>query len=225
MTGTASLYVPTTGKPPYPGTQFQMGHSLQGKAYASYQKCYQGLARLGYVVPAFDPMGQGERIFYPDATGTNTRVGSAEDEHTHPGKQLLLLGRTATQFRLWDAVRSRDYLASHPTVDPERLASTGQSGGATLTILLACVDPRLRAAVVSSGNTENFACANFNPPGSTDDAEQNFIGSGALGFDRWDLLYPPAPKPLLVLVSAHDFYGTYSPCSLDNGREDYLRLA
>jgi dienelactone hydrolase len=152
-------------------------------------------------------------------------VGSADDEHTHPGKQLLLLGGTASQFQLWDAVRSLDYLASHPSVDPERLASTGQSGGATLTMLLACVDPRLRAAVVSSGNTENFACANFNSPGSTDDAEQNFIGSGALGFDRWDLLYPLAPKPLLVLVSAHDFYGTYSPRYLDNGREEYLKLA
>jgi dienelactone hydrolase len=222
---TANLYVPSTGKAPYPGILFQMGHSLQGKAYASYQKCCQGLARLGYVVLAFDPMGQGERIYYPDATGTNTRVGSADDEHTHPGKQLLLLGRTASQFQLWDAVRSLDYLASHPSVDPERLASTGQSGGATLTMLLACVDARLRAAVVSSGNTENFACANFNPPGSTDDAEQNFIGSGALGFDRWDLLYPLAPKPLLVLVSAHDFYGTYSPRYLDNGREEYLKLA
>ena len=57
-------------------------------------------------------------------------------------------------------------------------------------MLLAAVDDRLSCAVVSSGNTENFACADFIPPGSTDDAEQNFIGSGPLGFDRWDLLYP-----------------------------------
>ena len=64
---TANLYIPTTAKPPYPGVLFQMGHSLLGKGYASYQKCCQGLARLGYVVLAFDPMGQGERIFYPDA--------------------------------------------------------------------------------------------------------------------------------------------------------------
>ncbi|HMJ62821.1 MAG TPA: hypothetical protein VK493_13705, partial [Bryobacteraceae bacterium] len=61
----ANLYVPTAGKPPFPGVLFQMGHSASGKAYASYQKCCQALARLGYIVLAFDPMGQGERIGYP----------------------------------------------------------------------------------------------------------------------------------------------------------------
>src|SRR5258708_30601693 len=109
-------------------------------------------------------------------------------------------------------------------VDPRRLASTGQSGGATVTMLLAGVDDRLAAAAVSMGNTENFACANFNPPGSTDDAEQNLLGSGPLGFDRWDLLYPLAPKPLLVEVSAHDFFGTYSPSYLSSGAEDFAKL-
>ena len=59
-----------------------------------------------------------------------------------------------------------------------------------LTMMLAAVDDRLAAAVVSCGTTENFACASFNPPGSTDDGEQNLIASAPAGFDRWDLLYP-----------------------------------
>jgi len=148
-----------------------------------------------------------------------------DEEHTHPGKQLLLLGDSASRYQVWDAIRSLDYLAAHPMVDPKRLASTGQSGGGTLTMLLACVDSRLSAAAVSSGNTEDVACAHFNPPGSTDDAEQDLIGSGTVGFDRWDLLYPIAPKPLLVQVSSHDFFGTYSPRYLDDGREEYRKLA
>ena len=221
---TANLYVPSTGKPPYPAVLFQMGHSGAGKAYPSYQKCCQGLARLGYVVLAFDPMGQGERIAYLDSSGLDTRLGSIDEEHSVPGRQLLLLGDSASRYQLWDAIRSLDYLASLPFVDPERLASTGQSGGGTLTMLLACADSRLAAAAVSSGNTENVACADFNPPGSTDDAEQDLIGSGPLGFDRWDLLYPIAPKPLLVQVSAHDFFGTYSPRYLTDGREEYEKL-
>ena len=220
---TANLYIPTAGKPPYPGVLFQMGHSLNGKAADSYQKCCQGLARLGYVVLAFDPMGQGERIYYPAGKG-RTRLASADDEHTYPGKQMLLAGGSATRFQVWDAIRSLDYLAAHPLVDPDRLASTGQSGGATLTMLLAAVDDRLAAAAVASGNTENFACADFNPPGSTDDAEQNLIGSGPLGFDRWDLLYPLAPKPLLILVSDKDSFGTYSPRYISNGWQEYAKL-
>lgn len=220
----ANLYVPSVGKPPYPGVLFQMGHSLNGKAADPYQKCCQGLARRGYVVLAFDPMGQGERTYYPKPGGTVTRLSSADDEHTTPGRQMLLTGDTATRFQVWDAVRSLDYLAAHPMVDSTRLGSTGQSGGGTLTMLLTAVDDRLAAAAVSSGNTENFACAGFSSPGSTDDAEQNLIGSGPLGFDRWDLLYPMAPKPLLVLVSARDFFGTYSPSYLASGREEFEKL-
>ena len=143
----ANLYVPSTGKPPYPGVLFQMGHSGDGKAAVSYQKCCQGLARLGYVVLAFDPMGQGERIAYPSKSGSNTRLGSVDEEHSVPGKQLLLLGDTASRYQVWDAVRGLDYLASHRLVDPHRLASTGQSGGATLTMLLGCVDERLSAVL------------------------------------------------------------------------------
>jgi dienelactone hydrolase len=221
----ANAYIPKDHKAPHPGVLFQMGHASSGKAYASYQKCCQGLARLGYFVLAFDPMGQGERINYPDASGTKTRLLSVDEEHNVPGKQLLLLGASATAYQLWDAIRSLDYLAAHPLVDTERLASTGQSGGGTLTMLLACADDRISAAAVSSGNTENVACANFEAPGSTDDAEQDLIGSGPVGFDRWDLLYPLAPKPLLVQVSAHDFFGTYSPRYLEDGREQFERLA
>src|SRR5262249_35782386 len=134
------------------------------------------------------------------------------------------LGHSWSRLQVWDAVRSLDYLAAAPVVDPRRLASTGQSGGATLTMLLAAVDDRLAAAAVSMGNTENFACANFNPPGSTDDAEQNLLGGPPLGLDRWDLLYPLAPKPLLLEVSARDFFGTYSPSYLTSGAEEFARL-
>ena len=220
----ANLYIPSNARPPFPGVLFQMGHTNNGKAGDTYQRCCQGLAKLGYLVLAFDPMGQGERIYYPDASGLRSRLGSADDEHTVPGKQMLLVGDSAARMQVWDAVRSLDVLAAHPLVDPRRLASTGQSGGATLTMLLAAVDDRLAAAAVCSGNTENVACADFNPPGSTDDAEQDFPGSGPMGFDRWDLLYPFAPKPLLISVSDHDFFGTYSSQYIRNGWEEFQNL-
>ena len=44
-----SIFQPL-GARPYPGVLFQMGHSTNGKAHDVYQKCCQGLARLGYVV-------------------------------------------------------------------------------------------------------------------------------------------------------------------------------
>jgi len=217
----ANLYIPSTGRPPYPGVLVQMGHTLDGKA--GYQRICQWLARFGYLVLGFDPMGQGERTYYPGRTPSRSKLG-ADEEHTRPGRQMLLKGDTSTRLQTWDSVRSLDYLASHPLVDPNRLGSTGQSGGGTNTMLLAAVDERLAAAAVSCGNTENIACANFNPPGSTDDGEQNFIAAGPVGFDRWDLLYPLAPKPLLVLASDKDFFGTYSPNYISSGTEEFGKL-
>src|SRR5579864_911587 len=73
---TANLYIPTRGVPPYPAVLFQMGHSRNGKAYLPYQRCCQGLVRLGYVVLAFDPMGQGERVYYPGSNGVDSRLSS-----------------------------------------------------------------------------------------------------------------------------------------------------
>uniref|UniRef100_Q01TJ9 Uncharacterized protein n=1 Tax=Solibacter usitatus (strain Ellin6076) TaxID=234267 RepID=Q01TJ9_SOLUE len=92
-------------------------------------------------------------------------------------------------------------------------------------MILAAMDDRLASAAVSSGNTENFAVNPFVAPGSSDDAEQDLVGSAPLAFDRWDLLWPIAPKPLLVAVSAHDFFGTYSPSYETSGREEFAKLA
>ncbi len=225
FTVSANLYIPKRGQAPYPGVLFQLGHGLNGKAYASYQSACQGLAQLGFVVLSFDPMGQGERIYYPEPDGVHSRLRDADLEHTVPGRQMVLVGTTCTQFQLWDAIRSLDYLAAHPLVNPERLASAGQSGGATLTMLLAAVDDRLHCAAEFSGNTENVACPDFIPPGATDDAEQNLLGSGPLGFDRWDLFYPFAPKPMLISISDKDSFGTYSPNYVKDSWREYQRLA
>ncbi len=220
----ANLYVPEQGSAPFPAVLFQSGHYWEGKAYPSYQRCCQGLAQLGFVVLAFDPMGQGERIYYPDRAGTASRLSSCDAEHTVPGKQFILLGDSSVRFQLWDAVRSLDYLLSLPHVDGKRVASVGHSGGGTLTMLLAAADDRLTAAAVCMGNIENVIGSPFRPPGATDDAEQNLVYGGPARLDRWDLFYPFAPKPMLIWPSDRDFYATYSPDYIRNGWHEYGRL-
>jgi cephalosporin-C deacetylase-like acetyl esterase len=208
---TANLYVPArSGR--RPAILAPLGHSVNGKAWPSYQKLFSNLARQGYVVLAYDPFGQGERIEYPGSRpGQSTIEGGGTGEHEYAGRRLILLGINFGLFRAWDGIRGIDYLLTRAEVDPERIGCCGQSGGATMTQFLAALDSRIRVAVVSEGNTENLAEADVEPPGSADDAEQNIVPALSRGIDRADLLYAFAPKPLLVLITLHDAGHTYSP--------------
>jgi cephalosporin-C deacetylase-like acetyl esterase len=208
---TANLYVPSApGR--HPAILAPLGHSTNGKAWPSYQKLFSNLARKGYVVLAYDPFGQGERIEYPGTRpGESTIRGGGTGEHEYAGRRLILLGANFGLFRAWDGIRGIDYLLTRAEVDPERIGCCGQSGGATLTQFLAALDSRIRVAVVSEGNTEDLAEANVEPPGSADDAEQNIVPALARGIDRADLLYAFAPKPLLMGITLHDAGHTYSP--------------
>src|SRR6476659_11290152 len=77
---TANLYVPTNRKLPLPGVVGSCGHSATGKAIETYQSFAQGLARLGYVMLIFDPIGQGERLQYLNEN-LKPRHGSGVSEH------------------------------------------------------------------------------------------------------------------------------------------------
>ena len=213
---TANLYVPArTGR--RPAILGPLGHSQNGKAWPSYQKLFTNLARKGYVVLAYDPFGQGERIEYPGARTGVSALGGGTSEHEHAGRRLILLGANFGLFRAWDGIRGIDYLLTRPEVDADRIGCCGQSGGGTLTQFLAALDDRIRVAVVSQGNTENLAHENVEPPGSADDAEQNIVPALARGIDRADLLYAFAPKPLLMTVTVHDAGHTYSPEYVTSG--------
>jgi cephalosporin-C deacetylase-like acetyl esterase len=208
---TANLYVPSApGR--HPAILAPLGHSTNGKAWPSYQKLFSNLARKGYVVLAYDPFGQGERIEYPGSRpGESLIEGGGTGEHEYAGRRLVLLGANFGLFRAWDGIRGIDYLVNRPEVDPERIGCCGQSGGATLTQFLGALDSRIRAAVVSMGNTEDLAEVNVEPPGSADDAEQNIVPALSRGIDRADLLYAFAPRPLLMGITLHDAGHTYSP--------------
>jgi cephalosporin-C deacetylase-like acetyl esterase len=207
---TANLYVPAgTGR--RPAILSPLGHSTNGKAWPSYQKLFSNLARKGYIVLAYDPFGQGERIEYPGSGPGQSALGGGTSEHEYAGRRLILLGANFGLFRAWDGIRGIDYLLTRTEVDPDRIGCCGQSGGGTVTQFLAALDSRIRAAVVSMGNTENLAQENAEPPGSADDAEQNIVPALARGIDRADLLYAFAPKPMLMTITLHDAGHTYSP--------------
>src|SRR5581483_6819308 len=122
---TAAAYLPLT-KPPYPGVLVPCGHSANGKAIEAYQRVCILLAKNGLAALCFDPIGQGERLQIPPVNGK--AVYGSTLEHTLVGVNSVPLGTAAARYFIWDGIRSLDYLASRPDIDPKRLGCTGNSG-------------------------------------------------------------------------------------------------
>jgi len=172
------------------------------------------------MVLPFDPFGQGERLQYLDPR-TGKGLYGPTGEHDQAGRPMLLFGSQFEQYRTWDGIRAVDYLLSRPEVDPDRIGCTGNSGGGTMTMYLAALEPRIKVAVASDAQSEDLAGPTYAPPGAVDDAEQNIAGSLPEGIDRGDLLLAFAPKPLLILYSRTDDGLTYSPTYVKGTREVY----
>jgi cephalosporin-C deacetylase-like acetyl esterase len=206
---TGNLYLPKSSAGRAPGIIAPLGHTTDGKTYRSYQTVFQNLARKGFVVFTWDPVGQGERLQYIQP-GTNRSLYGPTGEHDRIGWPALLVGSTTTQLESWDGIRAVDYLLSRPEVDPQRIGCCGHSGGGTQTMYLCALEPRIKAAVVVEGHTENLAGANYEAPGAYADAEQNIIGGLKIPVDRGDLVAAFAPKPLLILYTPVDNGTTYS---------------
>jgi cephalosporin-C deacetylase-like acetyl esterase len=140
---TANLYRPKGPKARRPAVLCPTGHSLDaGKRSAEVQARSIKLAKMGFVVLAYDPIGHGERLI-------------AGNNHHEAGFALLPLGETIAGWMVEDSMRAIDYLASLEDVDPTRIGVTGNSGGGLNSLLTAALDPRVRAAVVA-GYTYHF---------------------------------------------------------------------
>jgi cephalosporin-C deacetylase-like acetyl esterase len=201
---TANLFVPKTGSQPYPAVLGTAGHSVDGKATELYQRAWVSLARRGFVVLAYDPPGQGERLEYIDAaTGKSSLPGGGTGEHTMAGMQCLLTGTNIARWFIWDGIRAFDYLLTRADVDPKRIAVAGNSGGGTQSAYLAALEPRLAAAAPSCYLTSWEKL--WSGPGPQD-AEQVFANFLKDGLDFPDFLIAFAPKPIQMAAAIKDYF-------------------
>lgn len=197
----ANLYLPR-GDGPFPGVLMPIGHSENAKAADYVQRGAILLARNGMACLAYDPIGQGERKQLLKEDGSNA-ITSSTTEHTLIGTGALLVGESAATYRIWDGIRSLDYLASRPEIDAAKLGCTGVSGGGTLTSYLMALDERILAAAPSCYlTTLHRLFATLGPQ----DAEQNIPGQVAIGVDHGDYVALRAPRPTLMLSATRDFF-------------------
>jgi dienelactone hydrolase len=129
--------------------------AYSGRSYGSE------LARRGYVVICIDMFYWGERrmrfaadppawqdreaMTLPDVAEFNRRSGASAPL---VGTGLFEAGITWSGVMFLDDLRTVDYLATRPEVDPERIGCCGLSVGGFRSAHLAGLHPRIKAAVV-----------------------------------------------------------------------------
>jgi cephalosporin-C deacetylase-like acetyl esterase len=200
---TANLYLPKTGRGPYPAILFPLGHEEGAKAHVVWQQLLVTFAENGYVALAWDPIGQGERVQLYDEDFQASKVIRSTTEHTMLGIQTLLVGDALGRYTVWDGMRALDYLLSRPEVDSKRVGVTGNSGGGTHSAYLAALDDRIQVAAPSCFITSWRRLLETIGP---QDAEQNIPPWIAEGLDHADFIHAFAPKPYLVLSAIRDFF-------------------
>ncbi len=196
---TANLYRPDRpGR--HPAILMSMGHWDSGKAAG--QLLSVNLARRGFVVLAYDPVGQGERQQAFDPRFGRSLIGGPTDQHFSNGAAAILMGQALSRYFIHDGMRAIDYLVSRPEVDPDRIGATGCSGGGTQTTYISALDPRVKVAAV------NCYMNSFQTlfAGSIGDSEQSVPGFLAAGLDQTDYVELFAPKPWLITSTEDDFF-------------------
>lgn len=198
---TAVLYLPKT-QGPYPAVLIACGHSKTGKAAEYNQRIGILLAKNGLAALCYDPIGQGERSQILTAEG-KPQYAASTVEHQLTGVGAILTGTNTAQYRIWDGMRSIDYLCSREDIAADRIGCTGCSGGGTLTSYLMALDDRIACAAPACYlTTFGHLIDSLGPQ----DAEQNIFGQIAFGMDHADYVLMRAPKPTLICATTGDYF-------------------
>jgi dienelactone hydrolase len=203
---TALVYVPDAPAGRKPAVLVACGHSPEGKAFRNYQEISGQLARRGYVVLCWDPVGQGERSQFWDAARGRSRYNLVCGEHAVLGNLASLAGTSLNRYEVWDGMRALDYLLTRPEVDGSRISVTGTSGGGLQAAYLGALDERIGTVAPSCFVTAlpmRMANRIFEDPDS--DPEQDPPGLVSAGIDHPGLLLLVYPRPLIVAAAVKDF--------------------
>lgn len=217
---TANFYLPN-GDGPFPGVVVSSGHSRTAKTADYNQRFGIMMAKNRMAALCFDPIGQGERSQILNSEGEH-QFSSTTREHFLIGVGSILVGRNTASYRVWDAMRSIDYLVSRKEIDPERIGMTGCSGGGTLTSYTMALDDRVKCAAPACYlTTFRHLIETIGPQ----DAEQNVFGQLGFGMDHPDYVLMRAPKPTLISSTTGDYFsieGAWESCR--QAKRIYTRL-
>jgi len=105
----------------------------------------------------------------------------------------LLLGETMVAWRVWDVMRTIDWIETREELDSKRVGCMGISGGGTVTTFASALEPRIKAAMIS-GYLNTFRDSIF----SLSHCIDNYVPGILNWCEMYDVASLIAPRPLFV---------------------------
>jgi dienelactone hydrolase len=105
----------------------------------------------------------------------------------------LLFGETMIGWRVYDVMRTIDWIETRKELDPRRVGCMGISGGGTCTLFSAALEPRIRAAMVS-GYLNTFRDSVL----SVSHCIDNYVPGILNWAEMYDIAGLIAPRPLFA---------------------------
>lgn len=202
------LLTPAGAPPPYAAVIAAPGHGrgvddivgIDSKGRdrtnkAGYQRDFAIQAvEHGLAAAAIEPLGFGCRRD-PNAKKKGPGTSSCQPA----AGAALLFGETMIGWRVWDVMRTIDWIETRKELDARRVGCMGISGGGTCTVFATALEPRIRAALVS-GYLNTFRDSIL----SLSHCMDNYVPGILNWAEMYDVAGLIAPRPLLVESGERD---------------------
>ncbi|MBS1824321.1 MAG: acetylxylan esterase [Acidobacteria bacterium] len=148
----------------------------------------------GMAAVAIEPMAFGCRR---DERTKKRGLGNSACQPT--AGAALLLGETMIGWRVYDVMRTIDWIETRKDLDSKRIGLTGISGGGTITVFSAALDPRIRAAFASG-----YLCTFRDSIYSLSHCIDNYVPGILQWAEMYDVAGLIAPRPFFAESGARD---------------------
>ena len=152
------------------------------------------VVEAGLAAVAIEPLGFGCR-----RDPANARQGLSRSACQPSAGGALLMGQTMVGWRVWDVMRTIDYIATRSELDANRVGCMGISGGGTITVFASALEPRIKTALVS-GYLNTFR----DSVGSLSHCIDNYVPGILNWAEMYDIAGLIAPRPLFVESGERD---------------------